>query len=113
MPEHLHTVEITGSTDSPKIEFTCHGDRAAECHSYPDCKCETWHRHDPCHPFVAHDKCWMQPFFDNAAWGAIDPLPETFADCDITPGMSGPITTSFNGEYIEWDFTAEEAKTDA
>lgn len=110
MTDTLHTVEITGDPDDPatwRIKFTCHGDRDAECHSYPDCGCETWNRVDPCHLFVPHEKCWMQQFFDNAEWGGIDPLPETFADCDITPGMSGPITTWFNGEYIEWHFAEE------
>ncbi|WP_280455450.1 hypothetical protein [Nocardia brasiliensis] len=101
---HLHFVAITGTADSPKIEFTCRGDRDAECHSFPDRDCEVWTRGDHEHPFVLHEKCWMASFFDNAGWGAIDPMPEMLAESEITPGVAGPISTHFNGEYIEWEF---------
>ncbi|MGW4126386.1 hypothetical protein [Nocardia sp. NPDC004711] len=104
MPEHLHTVTIKAGEPWPSIEFTCHGDRDSECHSYPDCECESWTPGDHEHPFVPHDECWMQAWFANAADGAVDPMPESLADCDITVGMSGPIETSFRGEYVEWEF---------
>lgn len=106
MPEHLHTVRITGTAEHPKIEFTCHGGRDAECHSYPDCRCESWVRGNHEHPFVLHDECWMQAWFDN---GGTDPTAEdpiTLADCGYRPGMSGPIKTSFCEEYLEWEFIA-------
>lgn len=105
MTEHLHTVDITGDEDSPRIDFTCHGDRTAECHSYPDCKCETWIRGDHEHPFAPHDDCWMKSYFDNADQGGVDPMPEFLAEGDIAIGASGPINAYFNGEYIEWDFS--------
>lgn len=101
----LHTVTITGDEDRPGIEFTCHGDRDAECHSYPDCKCETWIRGDHEHEFVPHDECWMKSYFDNADEGGVAPPPEGLVDDDIKVGASGPITAHFNGEYIEWEFT--------
>ncbi|KIA63043.1 hypothetical protein [Nocardia vulneris] len=99
----LHTVTITGTEDNPRIEFACHGTIGAECHSYPDCDCETWDR-DHEHPYVQQDECWMKSFFDNAEQGAVDPMPEMLAESDIFVGMSGPITTHFNNEYIEWEF---------
>lgn len=101
----LHTVTVTGEEDGPRIQFTCHGDRDSECHIFPDCGCETWIRGEHEHPSVPHGLCWMQDWFDN---DSIDPSaqdPTALADCGYRPGMSGPITTHFNGEYIEWEFT--------
>ncbi|AEQ21115.1 hypothetical protein E3_1950 [Rhodococcus phage E3] len=99
---HLHTVTITGTEDSPKIEFVCHGDRDSDCHSYPDCRCERWDRDDHEHPFVPHDQCWMQAWFDE---GATDPMAETLDECpDLKVGMSGPIESVFLFDYIEWEF---------
>jgi hypothetical protein len=103
MPEHLHTVAITGDEDRPHIAFTCHGDLNSKCHNYPACKCETWDEgHE--HPPVQHDECWMKGFFDNADDGGVDPMPEYLEESNILIGASGPITAYFNGEYIEWDF---------
>ncbi len=110
----LHTVEIAGDPDNPQIKFTCHGDAAAPCHQYPDCECETWtasHAEEYGHPVAGHEKCWMQDWFDN---DGIDPSTDILDEGDYRPGMSGPITTrSEVPDYIEWWFTAEEAKTDA
>lgn len=101
MSQHLHTVTIGGTDDEPRIEFTCHGDRDSECHSYPDCKCESWDRDDHPHPFVPHDKCWMQDWFDN---DGTDPIAETLVDCEYFVGMAGPVRTIFCNDYIEWHF---------
>ncbi|MFG1794244.1 hypothetical protein [Nocardia sp. NPDC049149] len=100
----LHTVVITGDEDAPQIQFTCHGDRTSECHSYPDCQCETWIRGNHEHPFAPHDDCWMKSFFDNADSGGVAPPPECLADDGVELGASGPIEAHFNGEYIEWEF---------
>ena len=109
MAEHLHTVTITGGENDtyPRIEFVCAGDRTADCHRYPDCDCESWEwdEDDHPHPYVEHEKCWMQGWFDS---DATDPSYDTLDECDITPGMSGPIATSFQGEYVEWGFAAPE-----
>lgn len=113
MTDTLHTVEITGGPDDPatwRIKFTCHGDSTAPCHLHPDCDCEAWdedHEEEYGHPFVPHEKCWMQGWFDN---DGIDPSTDTLEDCDYRPGMSGPVTTSPSvPDYIEWWFTAEGA----
>lgn len=112
MSDHLHTVTITGTEDHPRIEFACVGGRDAECHHYPDCDCETWDRDNPCHSFGPHDDCWMKSSFDNADADTcpLDPMPETLTDYDIKVGDSGPISTWFNGESIDWDF--EEVSSD-
>lgn len=98
----LHTVKITGSEDSPKIEFTCHGDMSAPCHQYPICGCESWDD-DHHHPKVTHELCWIQPWFDN---GYISPMAEQGAldDCGYKVGMSGPIYTEFCRDFVEWEF---------
>ncbi|WP_029923897.1 hypothetical protein [Nocardia otitidiscaviarum] len=107
MTEHLHTATITGTEDRPRIEFRCAGDRTAECHQYPDCRCESWVRGEHEHPFVSHDECWLVSWFDNADDGGVEPMPEYLSEGDITPGMSGPIKTHFTGDYVEWEFIEE------
>lgn len=104
MADHLHTVEITGTVDDPRIKFTCHGDNTAPCHLYPACDCEFWdsdHEEEYGHPDIPHDECWMQGWFneDNA-----DPNSETLIDCDYMPGMSGPVKAWFQEEYVAWEF---------
>jgi len=95
-----HTVRITADG---KVEMTCHGDSTAACHQYPDCECESGETDDHQHPFVAHDQCWMQYWFDN---DDIDPSGDVLElqNCDYTPGMQGPIAITFCHEYIEWAF---------
>ena len=103
--EHLHWAKITGDPRNPQIEFTCHGDRSAECHSYPDCDCESYmlgaEFDNQGHPFVPHDECWMQSWFRTES---LDPPPDELADNDLLPGMSGPIKAWGNDEYLEWEF---------
>lgn len=97
---HLHTVAITGTVCDPSIEFTCHGDRSAPCHRYPDCECELWDDNHE-HPSVPHEKCLLQTWFDD---GDVDPPPEELSNVALEPGMSGPICTSFHEDYIAWRF---------
>ena len=99
--QHHHTI-----TDDLKIEFTCNGDRSSLCHQYPDCECETWSEGHP-HPMASHDRCWMQDWFDN---DGTDPQTETLTDVEYTTGMSGPIWTSFQEDYVEWGFVAETSR---
>lgn len=109
-PEHLHTVAITGDEDDPRIEFTCSGTRKSQCHSYPDCDCDVYSlgakSDDAGHPFIAHDACWLQAWFDN---GNVAPSPEDltdrdFYDDDIRPGMTGPIAVEFADDCVDWEF---------
>ncbi|RRQ26373.1 hypothetical protein DK926_18755 [Rhodococcus sp. Eu-32] len=100
--EHDHHVRITESG----IEFFCTGDRISRCHQYPDCDCEAWdndHEAEYGHPFVAHDECWMQAWFDNdCVCPSHDCLDEH--EGEYKPGMWGPVTASFNEDYVEWEF---------
>lgn len=98
----LHTVAITGDKEHPRIEFTCNGGTESACHNYPGCDCESWDD-DHHHPKVTHELCWMQHWFDN---DCISPMAEQGAldDCEYKVGMSGPITTEFCHDFVEWEF---------
>lgn len=102
----LHTVAITGDEEHPRIEFTCHGGAESACHNYPACDCESWDD-DHHHPKVTHLECWMQGWFDN---DCISPMAEDVVmptvdnDHGYTVGMSGPITTIFCHDFVEWEF---------
>lgn len=98
-----HTVRISNDGE---VEFTCHGDNTADCHQYPDCGCESWEAVGHQHPFTPHDRCWMQDWFDN---DGINPSSDVLDEFEYTPGMWGPIETSFCEEYVEWSFKAARA----
>jgi len=116
MTEHLHYVSIAGTTDKPRIEFTCRGGQDAECHRYPDCDCEVYllgeEVDEAGHPFVKHDECWMKSWFDNGSTApcADDPI-TLLDDCGYRPGMSGPINVeSYVPDYVEWEFIEGAAR---
>jgi len=99
----VHTVTIE---PGPKIRFECSGDETSACRNYPDCDCEEWELTDHKHPNQTHQECWLQAWFDNDCVG---PTSDMIGDVDYTVGMSGPIATSFEGDYIEWEFEDEQA----
>ncbi|GAC81684.1 hypothetical protein SAMN04488550_4156 [Gordonia malaquae] len=121
MSTNLHTVTIHGDTvneddwtsyENVRIEFACSGDETSECHQYPDCGCADWDDHHeanlgPEHAAVPHKQCWMQDWFDN---DCIVPMTEDVVfplirdDGRWKPGMSGPIRTTFELDYIAWQF---------
>lgn len=103
----VHSVEVTPNPDEygiPTVVFTCTGDRTTKCHIYPDA--ETWQDDDP--RSVPHDECWVQGWFDA---GADTYVGDGFI-MDVGAGgvpnvaRSGPISVSFEDEWIEWEFTA-------
>lgn len=96
----LHHVEIKGTDDDPEIVFTCSGTRESDCHNYPACDCEVWDDEHQ-HPKVQHDECWMQNWFDN---DATDPSTETLDLAEYTVGQSGPVTCSFEYDFVRWEF---------
>ncbi|OZC55124.1 hypothetical protein CH289_07805 [Rhodococcus sp. RS1C4] len=103
-----HTVRIT----EDGLEFTCHCDRNADCHRYPDCECESWdadHESEYGHPPAPHDECWMQAWFDNdCVCPNLDCIDDHKGEAEI--GMSGPITAAFCEDYVEWEFTDSARK---
>lgn len=98
-----HTVTITGTDEKPVVEFTCHGDATAKCRFYPSCQCETWEDgHE--HPKEPQDRCWLEDWFANDATDPCGGDFGTLVEAGYTVGMSGPIRTTFYGDYIEWAF---------
>lgn len=91
----LHSAWIE---DGPRIVFTCRGHQGSRCHMYPD-DCEVWDDDSPGR--TPHEECWMQPWFDNEC---TSPCRDSLDVAGYAPGMSGPIVTSFEIDYIEWSF---------
>lgn len=106
---HFVTVTSNGEDEPSTVKFECRGDRDSKCHSYPDCECEAWDdEHESEHPFVQHDDCWIQGWFDSW-YGAV----YEGEDCDdrddnnVPRGMtrSGQITAHYDvDEYVSWTF---------
>lgn len=105
-----HYVTVTSPDsegwESQTVKFECRGDRSSDCHRYPDCACEAWGQDHP-HPKVVHDECWVKSWFDgdSHAYDGED-RDEMNGDWGIPAGMnrSGAVTTSFEYEYIAWEF---------
>ena len=104
MTKATHTVAFEPEGSRPN--FVCHGDRDSDCHSYPDCDCESW-GDDHEHPFVPHDECWMQGWFDNNAieYLGVDGDVRNYG-YEPPAHRSGKITANFEGDYIEWDWAS-------
>ena len=90
------------------VEFECRGNRDSKCHQYPDCDCEGWDdEHE--HLFVPHNECWVQGWFDSE-YGAVydgedaDDMDESCVPRDMT--KAGPVTVSYEDEYLSWEFEA-------
>lgn len=84
-------------------EFMCDGDANSECHQYPDCGGE--HEYWPCGcEYVSHEQCWIKPWID--VTDLIDSyVGDTHAhllrDADFPDGV---VTTSFESDYVGWDY---------
>lgn len=103
MSNHLHYIEHTHETGHGIItKFICKGDRSSPCHQYPpaELEMEQWDKADE-HLFVPHDECWIESWMDDA-------------DCAelCSPGgepvQSGPITVTFNGYCVKWEYADEK-----
>lgn len=102
MTEHLHYITHTHDTGHGiNTTFTCTGDRTSPCHQYPPTELgmETWSYEDK-HLFVPHDECWVRFWMEDT-------------DCaelccpDGEPVRSGPITITWNGDCVEWEYAEE------
>lgn len=112
-PEAVHYAELTasapdmhGNREAPTLKFECRGDSNAKCHQYPDsCGCESW----PCgHPYVSHEKCWMQDWFDTncVSYSGEDNDDMEEGGLPRNISRSGPISTSWEEEYVAWEWIA-------
>lgn len=109
--ERLHYVTVKPADDShpePQQQFECRGDKTSPCHQYPNCDCESWSKgHE--HPYVPHDECWMQGWFENEGGTVYEG--EEYDEYNIQGlpsdmDRSGPIVASFQQEFVGWDFSA-------
>lgn len=99
MTEHLHYVTHTHDTGHGiRTEFTCTGDRTSPCHQYPpdDAEMETWGEDDR-DVFVAHDECWLEQWMDGYYCAIL-------CGPDGEPVRPGPITVTWNGDCVEWEY---------
>lgn len=115
---HVHFVTVTPGKlheddwrDEATIKFECRGGRDSQCHSYPDCECESWDsEHDKDHPFTKHDECWMQGWFESEAGHVYGGADADDRDDSCVPRdmrRSGPITATYEYDgYVEWRFAA-------
>lgn len=101
MTEHLHHIAHThDGWDGIKTQFTCTGGRTSPCHQYPpdEAEMETWGEADK-HMSVPHDECWLEQWMNGADCAEIcGPVGE--------PVRSGPITVTWNGDCVEWEYAA-------
>src|SRR5216117_4431587 len=110
MNEHYVTVTCNPDADGdpgiPSVKFECRGNRDSECHSYPDCDCEGWDEdHAEHHPFVKHDECWMDGWFDSDAHVYTGADACKWDDTCVPRGMnrSGPIAACYDLDgCVEW-----------
>ena len=116
MSENVHYVTVTpGRADEDgwryeeaAVKFECRGNQDSECHQYPDCDCEYWDDNHE-HPRVKHDECWMQGWFDSGTGHVYEGLDSDDRDDNGVPrdmARSGPITPTFEMEYVSWVFAS-------
>lgn len=120
----FHTVTVTTRLDDAgtpderrrvdEVRFVCTAPEDAECRTYPECDCESWHWNEDRtadedgHPRVTGQECWLQGWFD-AEQGVYTGEDGDDMRDDMVPAIdrSGPITATFLDEWIEWDFMPE------
>jgi len=106
----IHTVKVVSTEDDegnplePDVTFICHGDRASECHVYPN-GVDEWDAESDDPPRVEHDECWASDWFENGAH-----LYEG-ADSDPTGDYGLPLITrtgsveiSYDGDRLVWNW---------
>ena len=112
MTTNPHTVTATPRPDpddyhGPFVEFTCTATPDAPCRNYPDK--EQWEENDP--DAYPRDECWLQPWFDNDchAYTGADNRDNGGAAGVPNKPRTGPITTTYEGDYITWEWVTHDA----
>lgn len=102
MSSATHTIDF--NVEGGELKFRCHGDETSDCHQYPNCHCEWW-GDDHEHPKVPHGHCWMDEWFANEGteYTGDDGETNTFGTRP-TKSRTGPITTDFQVDYLEWNW---------
>lgn len=113
LPHYVSVEAFAYSGDvefSPIVKFECpwlYGD----CHFYPDCQCESFgddhfEEHGVGHERVHHDECWMQAWFDSGCHSYEGDDGDDMQDTGLPVSMnrSGEIVTSWELDYVGWEF---------
>ena len=101
--DHLHYITHNHEAGfGIDTKFTCTGDRTSPCHQYPPTELgmEQWSDEDK-HLFVPHDACWLEVWMTKADCASL-----CGPDCE--PVRSGPITVTWNGVCVEWEYAEVE-----
>lgn len=117
----LHRLEVSRDIDGnvTDVRFVCDGTAQSACHLFPDCACEQWsdathgENADPGHENVMHEtQCWVDPWFNDVFHSPLDWM-EAFAPGDGSGPMadqlllhSGQIDTTFEGDYMTWQYAS-------
>lgn len=125
-----HTVTVTtrivdeGTEDEQRVvdrvTFKCRAAADADCRTYPDCDCESWSWNDAgTHDEAGHERkpghrCWLADWFDVDGACYVGDDGDDMRD-DQVPAVdrSGPITTTWCEDYIEWDWAVEASEATA
>lgn len=120
----LHRIEVERDQDGEveSVRFVCDGDDAAPCHHWPDCGCETWSeahgdRAKGIPPALGHEdvpqrECWMSPWFNDTTDSPLDfaELYDGWEDYeaagDLAWLVSGPVSCTFEGDYMTWEYAS-------
>lgn len=103
-----------------RITFKCRAAADADCRTYPDCDCESWSWNDAgTHDEAGHERkhgrrCWLADWFDADGACYVGEGADDMRD-DQVPALdrSGPITTTWCEDYIEWDWAVEASEAPA
>lgn len=97
-----------------RITFECSAADDADCHTYPECTCETWmwdetgKADQDGHPRVAGQQCWLTSWFDAPGHSYVGDGGDDMRDDYVPPiDRAGHIVYDFMDEWVEWDFVPE------
>lgn len=125
----LHRIVVERDADGAveSVRFVCDGDDAAPCHHWPACGCEIWGGDHgqleipgvqeaippaPGHEDVQQRECWMSPWFNDAVGSPLEfaELYEGDEDYEADAGLewlvSGHVQTTFQGDYMTWEYAS-------
>lgn len=130
---HRIEVQRNADGEVESVRFVCDGDDSAVCHHWPDCGCEIWtrelHRQTfgqpigydsasgktvyasetlppaPGHEDVLQELCWIDPWFNDTTSPAdwLD-LYDGPLDIKLDDLVSGSVVTTFEGDYMTWEY---------
>jgi hypothetical protein len=124
---NLHSIIVERDSDGEvtSIRFVCSGDQSSPCHNYPDCGCETWSESAhftedengvltdepaPGHEATPKPGCWIDPWFNETTTIPLDweDLYDGHTDFTYDPDwlVSGPVSVTFEGDYMTWEYAA-------